>query len=153
MDRHRRQPGSEDYTDVLPDHILLTLYNDGPASAVLVAARITFQSRYILCQCIPSMLGPANKWNEMKWTFNFSNVWYFFPSTNSVMNCKKRLLENYCVLYGVWQFNRVFSNLLYLTLLLKHYWIQDPNSRRVGIMITFDFLHARGVYPDERYPS
>ena len=30
----------------------------------------------------------------------------------------------------MWQFNRVFSNLLYLILLLKHYWIQDPNSRR-----------------------
>ena len=33
---------------------------------ILAAVRTTFQSRYVLCQCIPSMLGPANKWNEMK---------------------------------------------------------------------------------------
>ena len=32
-----------------PDHILLTLNNDGPASAVLTGVRETFQSRYALC--------------------------------------------------------------------------------------------------------
>ena len=32
------------YLCKIPDHILLTLYNDGPASAVLTAVRETFQT-------------------------------------------------------------------------------------------------------------
>ena len=46
------------------ENILVTLYNDGPASAVLVAVRTTFQSRYVLCQmdsiCLALLI------NEMK---------------------------------------------------------------------------------------
>ena len=74
-----------------PDHILVTLYNDGPASAVLIAARITFQSRYILCQCIPSMLGPANKWNEMKWRKEENHL-VIWPSHSSEITCNQSRL-------------------------------------------------------------
>ena len=49
MDRHAASQDQKIMPMFLPEDILVTLYLDGPASAVLTAARETFRRRYALC--------------------------------------------------------------------------------------------------------